>query len=472
MLRIGRALLLLVRRSVAAALVLLVLPAFAVPPEDPAENAAERITRLSQRAQEVYWDTRELGHEEATARVAAALDRVERAIEEAGAPANDLEALAASVDFYAACAHMASYSGDDPVTDLLRRRSGPDPPPAPTFIPAGARVESFGPVRRLRPPRRMDGSRKPVAASHLRPDQAGLPLPDGIVPVDVFRRGSKILVLALPGPDPSSVYGAYVLLRSVDGGGTWERPRPIGIDVRQPLEIVAGSRRARITGDRLVLETRLTHHPHPELPGVDGDDGLLLELPLDPILSDSDGDGLTDLEESAEALTDPESPDTDDDGIGDAFDRLILSAARSEDDDFERILARVLEESTGVRRNRVVAGIPSDSPIPPGWTRLVVGAGMPLSRMRTAERVVVRAAPPESAPFSGFRVTLFVFDRARERVIVEWSEGRGGGAGSSGGIYLLRRAADGSGRWAMRGGQDSDGCVLGSVTPEPLTGLR
>lgn len=324
-----------------------------------------------------------------------------------------------------------------------------------SILPPGAELE----VLRVR------GSLpETMAASTLTASDTDVVLPGERSPVALLRRPGELLALALQAKEGYNLGRDYLVFRSEDGGASWEGPHTTGIRALSPFEIVAGSPRNRRQGDELVLEAVLWR-PSPALSGLEKGARVLLTLPVETLLADSDGDGLTDREELA-ILTDPREADTDGDGVGDGADRLtVLGGVGSADLDTERVLTLLVEEvlfpgGRSERRERCLTEeLPTEARIPSWQTSFVAGREMPLAPLSRPERVVLLDQPPSDHDVPVLELHLFVFDRSRSRAFVQWSLGAGRSWEGRSGRHLLVRADDRPEGWRLSKGVRAGGCV-------------
>ena len=255
--------------------------------------------------------------------------------------------------------------------------------------------------------------------------------------------------------------GAYWVLLSSDGGRTWDPPLYTGLRVNQPYVVRAISDLALLADDHLQVEveiaeldpSRITFPPIALAPKRTAK-GLYLDIPLDLLRKDTDGDGLTDLAEER-LMTDPQSRDTDGDGLEDGVDPLpTVPLQQGAPSPSTRALAAFLASNWNVSQGAIIEGIP-DVPrivccvkdgvrsVNEKTLFLIADRGL-LSALNPPGRLVVltpeeaEAATQKFGPFYPQKLELFVFDRSGRRAYVVWS------ASWQGGQTLLQEEADGT----------------------------
>lgn len=122
--------------------------------------------------------------------------------------------------------------------------------------------------------------------------------------------------------------GGYWLHLSSDHGHTWRPPLYLGFEQYVPYVVLARSKLPLIRGRMLQVEVEVREidlsrimFPPIAVPTRRYARDLYIELSLDDVERDSDGDGLTDLLEE-KLGTNPFDPDTDHDGLRDDIDPL------------------------------------------------------------------------------------------------------------------------------------------------------
>jgi len=190
---------------------------------------------------------------------------------------------------------------------------------------------------------------------------------------------------------------------------------------------------------------------------------LYIDLPLADLERDSDADGFTDLLE-AKLTTDPHNPDTDGDGLADAYDDFPQVSARARPDVLAPILADLLGKLTGYERAAVIeptrnASSPASTARAPGTAgsmlfKFIEGDASQFAGLRVDGQVIV-VSPQQIdelraryGPFDPLGFTA-VIDPQRTRAQVRW------GAGWTGGTidYKLvdgRWVGEEKGRWMTR----------------------
>jgi hypothetical protein len=265
-----------------------------------------------------------------------------------------------------------------------------------------------------------------------------LAIPPSAPAFDVLRtetRGDEIVAVAVSqaiDPTGPNSAGGYWILRSIDRGATWRPPLYTGVRVLQPYEVVIGSTLPMLRDDGLRIEVT----------AVDADDavgvpqareGIAIDLKWRDLERDSDGDGLTDLME-ARILTDPNSADTDGDGIPDATDPLPRTAFRQSAGEAPAIIATAIEALYG-------AGIEQPASRQELSPRTIFVQGDPevFAGVRSRLRILVLSEAEVDAASKKFGPTLptlvspLIVDQTGRRAWVELNDVW------SGVIYLLHK---------------------------------
>ncbi len=293
---------------------------------------------------------------------------------------------------------------------------------------------------------------------------ADVKLPAGFAMIRVERQGDRAAAIGVsqdydPVGEVSS--GAYWVVLSSDGGRTWDPPLYTGLRVNQPYVARAVSDLPLLAGDRLQMEVEIAEldpstitFPPVALAPKRTAKGLYLDIPLDLLRKDTDGDGLTDLAEER-LLTDPESRDTDGDGLEDAVDPLpAIPLRREAPSAMARALAAFLGDTWKADRAALIEGIAEGPRVlsrAGGGARsadektlfLIADRGL-FSVLIPETRVVVLTAEEADAarkkfgPFYPQSLELFFFDRSGRRAYVVWS------ASWQGGQTLLEERPDGT----------------------------
>ncbi len=282
--------------------------------------------------------------------------------------------------------------------------------------------------------------------------EAPLRLPDGFTAVRSEREGKRVVVIAV-----SDLYdeswgasaGGYWVLLSDEEGRRWRRPLYTGLRANLPYTVRARSVLPLLAGDRLQVEVEVeelgsffaSDSGPAELAPRQPRAGIYLEIPLAELERDSDGDGLTDLEEER-LLTDPEDADTDRDGIGDGEDPMPTIAAADTPSPAAGAAAALLgyvlthgRQPPEQRPRAPRGGCCDPAPSAPLGGRPVFVAGERpwFAGLSPAHRLIV-LTPEEletwrskvTAPFF-FTVELLVLDRPGRRACAVWAGANRGG---------------------------------------------
>jgi hypothetical protein len=277
-------------------------------------------------------------------------------------------------------------------------------------------------------------------------------LPDGISPVRIWRGEKDVVVIgASQCFDPTGEVsgGGYWLLRSTDGGRTWNRPACLGLRIFAPYAVAPFSELPLLSGELLQLEVEICELDERSITlpplslrfkRVRG--GLFLEAPLAAIEEDRDGDGLTDLAEE-QLLTDPLDRDTDGDGLEDGRDSFPHVPRIAQPDPRADLLEAVvwhqlhygpappIVEAVGVRPGPLET-LP-DAAFAEVGAIFLQGDRRLLRSCRSPRRVVVlsrdeiRAAQRKFGWFLPCRIRDLLISRDGKRARLEWNEGWCGG---------------------------------------------
>jgi hypothetical protein len=245
-------------------------------------------------------------------------------------------------------------------------------------------------------------------------------------------RGDEIVsVAASQSVDPSA--GGYWILRSTDGGATWNRPLYTGLRVMQPYEIVIGSTLPMLGEDGVRIEVAVNEPDEKSITfplvarrAKRTKEGVAIDLKWRDLERDSDGDGLTDLMEER-ILTDPNAADTDGDGLPDGIDPMPQVAFRQSSGDAAQIIATVFQAYFGQdvvtnARTIFMAGDPADFS--------GVGSRLRIIVMNEAE---IEAASKKFGPAAATHLSPVIIDQTETRAWVQLN-GEGNGA-----TYLLEK---------------------------------
>jgi len=301
----------------------------------------------------------------------------------------------------------------------------------------------------------MPDVRKTAANSGDKPmrwpsDMAGLPT--GFSPVRVERGNPYTIAVSLsqtldPAGEVSS--GGYWIHLSRTGGQTWQTPLYTGLMQHFPYVVAPVSGMRLWSGDRITLEVAVQEldpasitYPPVALRSRRQVRDLYLEIPLEALQSDRDGDGLTDIVEE-HLLLDPDNPDSDGDGIRDGDDPLPNvknEPAATANSYLARILEHIFKRPEQAIIEPVDRGpgvlIAGQLAVAPSLLRplFVVGNPADFAGLRTALTVLVYS--PEdverllarSADFHALDLSGIVFNRAHDRGHLTWNLGWTGGA--------------------------------------------
>jgi len=243
------------------------------------------------------------------------------------------------------------------------------------------------------------------------------------------------------------------VIRSHDGGRTWGRPIYTGMRIQSPYVVRGLSNAPLLAGDHLQVEVKVEEldsssitFPPVGLRAKRVQEGLLLQVPFAELERDSDADGLTDLAEER-LVTDPQSPDTDGDGLPDGNDSLPQVPWTAVMDDSARALDAVLARITHMKSMAIIHEIPaagekSDdimvrarrATLTGKRTAFFVADRQDFRSLLTTRRAVVLTtaelalAEKKFGRIFAYRLPLFVLDHDQRRGFVVWDASWVGGA--------------------------------------------
>ncbi len=280
--------------------------------------------------------------------------------------------------------------------------------------------------------------------------------PEDFAPIRAERREDDAVAIgASQDYDPVGEIsrGAYWVIRSHDGGRTWGRPIYTGLRIQSPYVVRRLSNAPLLAGDHLQVEVKVEEldpssitFPPVGLRAKRVQEGLLLQIPFADLERDSDADGLTDLAEER-LVTDPQSPDTDGDGLLDGNDSLPQVPWTAVMDDSARALGAVLGRISGMKSMAIIHEIPepgdkSDDIMARARRATLTGERTAFfvadrqdfrSLLTTSRTVVLSAAELALAEkkfgrIFAYRLPLFVLDHEQRRGFVIWDASWVGGA--------------------------------------------
>ena len=316
------------------------------------------------------------------------------------------------------------------------------------------------------------------AAPIRAPYKGRIPLPRSFELVRAERDGDEIRAICIsPAVDPGGEVsqGGYWLLRSRDGGANWDHPYYLGLQSQSPYVVAPEARMSMFAPGVLRLEAEVAEldpesitFPPVGLSLRREAKNLYIDIPLETIERDSDGDGLTDLLE-AKLATDPANADTDGDGLSDRFDDFPQASARAEPSDLAPIVVDVLKKLTGYELAGIIEPVRrqgDETKFLTGWKRadagsvlfcFIEGDAREFAGLRVDGQVIVvnaeqiAAISARSGPFYPLSFPAIIVDPQRTRALVQWSAGWTGGTinyqkkngrwiGKQGAQWITRRA--------------------------------
>jgi hypothetical protein len=284
---------------------------------------------------------------------------------------------------------------------------------------------------------------------------AGFSFPEGFAPIRAERHGEEAVAIGVSqdyDPIGEISRGAYWVIRSHDAGKTWDPPLYTGLRIQQPYVVRPVSNAPLLAGDHLQVEVIIEEldeesitFPPVGLRAKREQKGLMLEIPFFDLERDSDGDGLTDLAEERLVL-DPLNTDTDGDGVGDGWDQLPQVPWNSAADENAKALAAVLGRLSGGKLPGIIHEIagPKASlddllrrakrPTLGGeQTMFIVAQRNPFRALLPSLRTVVPTkeefdlAQKKFGPMFPSEIPLFILNREQRRGYVIWDESWRGG---------------------------------------------
>jgi len=249
---------------------------------------------------------------------------------------------------------------------------------------------------------------------------------EGLSTLRVDARGNEVVALvASQDVDPAGEIsvGGYWILRSTDRGTTWRPPLYTGLRMMQPYEVVVGSTLPMLMDDGVRIEVNVNEldpasitFPPVALRAMRTKEGIAVDLKWRDLEHDSDGDGLTDLVEER-ILTDPNSSDTDGDGIPDGVDPLPQVAFHKPAGPVADIVAAALDAYYGRveagakdARTIFVAGDPADF------------AGLRRMRVIVVSEEEIAAATKKFGPTLPLHMSPVIIDHSGTRAWVEMND--------------------------------------------------
>jgi len=299
-----------------------------------------------------------------------------------------------------------------------------------------------------------------------RGEEPDVKLPRGYWPLRVERKKKSLWVVgASQNLDPAGEVspGGFWLLHSENGGRDWDPPLYTGLRAMQPYVIPSRSALPLVKGDKVTLEVQVREldpatisFPPVGLGFRRKAAGLYVEASLADLQKDSDKDGLTDLIEQR-LLTDPKNADTDGDGLSDLEDSFpTVPLPKQEPPATADLITTVLEKlvdgphpganvvGQGKTLLEQAGGRPA--PIAPDHVVFITGSRGTFVGVRALGRVIV-LSDEESLRVSKERGLLYplslevVVDEAGENAYVNWSEHWRGGS------YEGKKE---NGRWVLK----------------------
>jgi hypothetical protein len=250
--------------------------------------------------------------------------------------------------------------------------------------------------------------------------------------------------------------GGYWLHLSPDHGHSWRPPLYLGLEQYVPYVVAPRSRLPLVRGRTLQIEVQVREidierimFPPVAVPTKRQAKDLYIELSLDEIERDSDGDGLTDILEE-KLGTNPNDPDTDHDGLRDDVDPIPQASRTAHPVADSEVVQMTLHAVFGYDEAAIHTGGPvtserqpsvleslfsnSDAREPGAAPSILFVEGDPtlFQGLTLPGRMIVMT--PEQVEKIRSKYGLFypvqfhfMFNHARTRAIVIWSAGWTGG---------------------------------------------
>jgi hypothetical protein len=317
-------------------------------------------------------------------------------------------------------------------------------------------------LRELALPAALRTQRKPDADPDAAIEVRGL---EKVNVVRIDRRGKQWAAISTSSlVDPTGEVGAggYWLHLSRDAGRTWEPPLYLGLRQFLPYVIPPESKLPLLHGRRLRLEVEVNEldlasisFPPIALRATRNAKHVYIELSLDDLERDQDGDGLTDLLEQ-KLLTNLAAADTDGDGLSDDVDSFPQVSQRAPPYSEAELIEQILGKTMGYQQAAVQEGIDTGGttrPRPPrarqalaDITFLVADPAL-FGGVSVAGHVVVlseaeaRRQQERYGVFYPLRFPSLWINHERKRALLKWS------SSWSGGVLFFEKV---DGQWRSR----------------------
>jgi hypothetical protein len=301
------------------------------------------------------------------------------------------------------------------------------------------------------------GPRPPAS----RPPAGMAALPDGFLPVRFERNGARAVAISVSqtyDPTGEVSQGGYWVHLSSDGGRSWARPLYTGLAQAFPYVVPDSSRLPLLNGDRLDLEVEVAEldtasitYPPVALATRRRASSLYLQIPLEALARDGNGDGVTDIA-AERLLLDRARTDGGTPFVAGSDSRAGCGPPPAE----REALIGLMQQLFHVSSAAIVEPIdrPPGNPLSlAGWGRAAAAVDQPIFILGEPRdylclapdrlMIVYGAADIEELrrfrpDFHAMEMPRIVYNRARNRGYVRWS------TGWAGGTYRLRLVG---GRW-------------------------